>query len=96
MEKQGKWTSYLLGKREAKGQFGLKDSLGRMLAKEDDEGNSAGELLIAAYVEDRMGHPERISLKELSSALGESKQSVDVTSGGEPLDFFAPPKGEGG
>lgn len=63
-----------------------------MLSKENAEGVPLGDELMAAYVQDRLDHPERLSLKELSAALGEAKQSVDVTTDGEPLDFFAPPK----
>lgn len=90
------WKEYYLSKRdEAKGQFSLKDSLSKALASKGEDGSTLGDALIEAWVDDRLGHPERMSLKELSSALGESRQSVDVTSGGDPLDFFAPPRGDG-
>ena len=89
------WEAYFLERRAKEGRsFTLKGSLSSFLSKEDGSGKTIGDDLLEAYAKDRLEHPERISLKELSAALGESKQSIDVTSDGEPLDFFAPPKGD--
>lgn len=89
------WKEYYLSKRGDKGDgaFSLREALSGALASKGEDGSSLGDALIEAWVGDRLEHPERMSLKELSSALGEARQQVDVTSGGEPLDFFAPPKG---
>lgn len=86
------WKAYFTEKRADAKAWSLRGALGEMLSKENAEGVSLGDELMAAYVQDRLDHPERLSLKELSAALGEAKQSVDVTTDGEPLDFFAPPK----
>lgn len=95
MKEKTDWKAYYLSKRgEAQGEFSLRGSLASMLAQRGEDGTSLGEALMEAYIGDRLEHPERLSLKEISAALGESRQNVDVTSGGEPLDFFAPPKGD--
>lgn len=91
------WDRYFIERRKkTKGAYSLKDSLSEIMAEEDPDGVSLGDRMVIAYMKDRLENPERISLKEISSALGEAKQNLDVTSGGEPLDFFAPPKARGG
>lgn len=90
------WERYFIERRKkTKGAYSLKDSLSDIMAEEDADGVSLGDHMVLSYIKDRMENPERISLKEISSALGEAKQNLDVTSGGEPLDFFAPPKAKG-
>lgn len=90
--------AYLLAKRKdrGKGPFSLREALSETLKKEDEGGIAIGDRLIANRVAWLAEHPDRVDLKELSSALGESRQSVDVTSDGDALAFFAPPTGRGG
>ena len=90
------WDRYFIERRrKTKGAYSLKGSLSEIMAEEDEGGVSLGDRMVLAYLKDRMENPERISLKEISAALGEARQNLDVTSGGEPLDFFAPPKAKG-